>query len=206
MFEDRFGYDENIPEEFREIFMWLCQDVASLFRMWDLYNGLFGKKEISVLLSDYAKSSFVVIEEALRTSMIMAICRFNDPSVQQNHKNLSFKRLVDYCKEVPEICDLYTEFNQACTPFDVYRNKRFGHRDLETALDYEGNILPGINKMHVYTAFSKAFIILNAVAYHYSDSEFYFKVSQVGGPESLLFWLKKGIESYKKSRKISVSD
>lgn len=201
MFEDRFGYDEKIPKDIREIFMWLCQDVASLFRMWDFYVGLFRKKEVSLLLADYAKSSFVVIEEALRTSMIMAICRLNDPSIQQNNKNLSFKRLIDYCKDISEIHDLYTEFNKACKPFEVYRNKRFGHRDLKTALDYNGNILPGINKNHVDTVLELASKILNSVASYYSDSEFYFTVSPVGGADSLIFWLKKGIDCYKNPEK-----
>jgi hypothetical protein len=197
MFKDKFGYNEKIPADIREIFMWLCQDVVSLFRMWDFYNGLFGNTEVSIMLSDYTKSSFVIIEEALRISMIMAICRLNDPSIQQNHKNLSLIRLVDYCKEVPDIHDLYTEYKQACTPFDVYRNKRFGHRDLETALDYEGNILPGINKKNVDNVLELASKLLNSVALHYSDSEFYFKAHPVGGAESLLFWMKKGIDCYR---------
>jgi len=197
MFEDRFGYNENIPEEIREKFMWLCQDVQSLFVMWNFYLGLFGNKEDPDILTDCARGSFKTIEEALRTSMVMAIGRLNDPSLQYNNQNLSFQRLVDYCKEIPEINMLYTDFKKACKPFDIYRNKRFGHRDLSVVFDYEGVILPGIGKSQVEQVLGLAKRIVSSVAQFYTDTDFYFGGPIIGGAESLLYWLKKGIDCHK---------
>jgi hypothetical protein len=196
MFEDKFGYHKDIPEEIREIFMWLCQDLASLQMTWCFYKGLFGSKVDSELLANYASSSFIIIEESLRISMVMTICRFNDPSMQQNNQNLSFELLVQMCGQISGLDDVYKEFNKACAPFVVYRNKRFGHRDLPTALDYEGAILPGIGKKEVEEVIDLATQLLNSVALHFTDEEFYFDGPTIGGAENLLGWFKKGLKSH----------
>lgn len=195
MFEDKFGYNEKIPEKIREIYMWLCQDFVSLKAMWIFYQGLFGNKEDADLLAYYLTESFRVVEESLRISMVMGICRLNDPSMQQNNQNLSFDILVNNCSEIPELLDLYNDFRKACKPFTVYRNKRFGHRDLDTALDYEGKILPGIGKKEVETVLNLASQLINAVAMFYTDEEFHFDVQTIGGADNLLYWFKKGLES-----------
>ena len=195
MFDDRFGYDKVIPEEIREVFMWLCQDLASLYFMWNFYKGLFGNIEDVALLTNYAQSSFIVIEEALRTSMVMAICRFNDPSIQQNNQNLSLKLLVQKCDQIFEFKDLYNSFQIACEPFVIYRNKRFGHRDLPTAFDYDGNILPGIAKNDVEIVLELAAQILNSVGLHFTDGEYHFNSLAIGGAENLLYWIKKGVNN-----------
>jgi len=207
MLKDWFGYNENIPEEIREIYMWLCQDLASLFVMWNFYLGLFGNKEDLDILTDCARGSFKIIEEALRTSMVMAICRLNDPSFKYNNQNLSFERLVNKCQDVPEIHKLYTEFKKACKPFEIYRNKRYGHRDLSVVLDYEKDILKGIEKNQVEEVLSLANRIISSVAQFYTYTDFYFSGPIIGDAKSLLFWLKKGLDCQKakleKLRKIT---
>lgn len=195
MFDDKFGYDEEIPENIRQIFMWLCQDFASLKAMWNFYQGLFGNNEATDLLAYYLTESIRVVEESLRISMVMGICRLNDPSVQQNNQNLSFDILVKKSSEIPGLLDLYDDFSKACKPFVVYRNKRFGHRDLDTALDYEGTILPGIGKKEVRTVLNLASQLLNSVALYYSNKEFHFDVLAIGGADNLLYWFKEGLKS-----------
>jgi len=193
MWEHKFGYDENIPEVVREIFMWLCQDLVSLQRMWDFYQELFRDEEYLALYTDYARSSFSIIEESLRISMVMAISRLNDPSTQYQNKNLSFKRLVELCQEPPDINNLYELFDKACKPFKAYRNKRFGHRDLPTTLEYSNNLLPGIGRKQVEKVLRLAKELINSIARHYSDTEFGFNTQAIGGADNLKYWFKKGI-------------
>jgi len=197
MWEDRLGYDENIPEEIRDVFMWLCQDVLSLHRMCDFYKELFKDKEDLTLFTDYASSSFKIIEKALRTSMVMAVSRLNDPSTQFNNQNLSFQRLIAFCQDVPDINDLYKEFDTACVPFGAYRNKRFAHRDLQTTTNYSKNLLPGIGIIQVEEVLRLAFGMINAISMHYTDTGYFFQTPMPGGAKSLKHWFREGIKSKK---------
>ncbi|MGO9814707.1 MAG: hypothetical protein ACLP53_28575 [Isosphaeraceae bacterium] len=56
-----FGYDERIPEEIREVFAKLCDDVAFLQHAWNFYLSLFSKAENTQLMWDFAPASFQMI-------------------------------------------------------------------------------------------------------------------------------------------------
>jgi len=90
-----FGYDIRLPENIREVFMWLCQDVTSLQSKWSLYLKLFSNQEDTMLLSELALGFFQVIEESLRNDITMAICRLSDPPKSMGKDNLSLKTLVE---------------------------------------------------------------------------------------------------------------
>ena len=77
---DPFGYIPKLPDNIRNIFMRLCQDVYSLRSKWEFYLELFDSKKNAELISELARASFQIIEESLRNDMIMAICRLSDPS------------------------------------------------------------------------------------------------------------------------------
>lgn len=78
-YTSRFGYYPKLPEDIREVFMWLCQDVAALREKWDFYQELFDKGNID-LLSELARASFQIFEESLRDDLTMSICRLSDPA------------------------------------------------------------------------------------------------------------------------------
>src|SRR5262249_36271491 len=63
-----FGNLPALPEEIREIYMWLCQDVVALNRKWDFYQGLFGKSE-NFAVFDLAPLAFRIIEESLKNDL-----------------------------------------------------------------------------------------------------------------------------------------
>ena len=88
-----FGYDERIPEEIREVFAKLCDDVAFLQHAWNFYLSLFSKAENTQLMWDFAPASFQMIEEALRSYLTMAISRLSDPARLFGYDNLSFATL-----------------------------------------------------------------------------------------------------------------
>lgn len=195
MNQDDFGFNENVPEALREIFMWLCQDVASLFQMWSFYLGLFGNEENYALISQSTPIAFIVIEEALRISMTMAICRLNDPSTQFAYVNVSMHKLVEFLPDHAELNKLDCDFFNACKPFEIYRNKRFAHRDLLTTLDHEGAFLPGICKGDVENVLDLSAKIINVFTKEFSDSEYYFHTKSAGGSEQLLYWINEGLKS-----------
>src|SRR5262249_53865715 len=149
MSHNAFGHCLQLPEDIRGVFLDLCQDVASLHAKWQLYLDLFHNKEDTAILSDLARGSFQLIEEALRSDMIMAICRLSDPVRSCGKDNLSIAVLEPRFGSVPGFDTLLQQFLDECKPVQQYRNKRVGHNDLDTALNPRDNPLPGIGRSKV---------------------------------------------------------
>jgi HEPN superfamily AbiU2-like protein len=195
-FENAFGYDSRIPDNIREIFMWLCQDVAALQSKWDFYLELYGNEETTALLSELASWSFNIIEESLRNDMTMAICRLSDPSITMHKENLSLATLVEKCSDIAGLGNRLVDFQVACQPISKWRNKQVGHHDLHTRISPRENPLPGINKNQVNEIIKQASDILSVVAFRYTGGELNFHTVSRGGAEDLIFWLKSGQEHY----------
>jgi hypothetical protein len=194
MFENTFGYDTKMPEKIREIYMWLCQDVASLQSKWDFYLELYDKKETTDLLNELASWSFNLIEESLRNDMTMAICRLRDPLISFNKENLSLATLIEKCSDIPGLGTQLKHFQDASEAVSKVRNKQVGHNDLNTVIRPRENPLPGINKTQIDQILKLATDILKVVSLHYSDADVNFHTIARGGAEDLIFWLKAGQE------------
>lgn len=194
MSSNAFGYDSRLPEDIREVFMWLCQDVASLQNKWSFYLGLFSSQENAALLSDLAQSSFQIIEESLRDDMTMAICRLSDPPRSMGKDNLSLSALVQQCGRVNSVPELLKDFLDACEPVRQYRNKRVGHNDLNTTIKPRDNPLPGIGRGQIDRVLQLASVILNTIYQRFVDGELYFAPFQIGGADTLIYWLKMAKE------------
>jgi len=192
MSNDVFGYNQKLPENIREIFMWLCQDVASIQYKWSFYLELFSSQENTALLSDLAQSSFNIIEESLRADLTMAICRLSDPPQSEGKKdNLSLLTLTQQCGRIDNVTELLRDFRDTCKPVRQYRNKRVGHNDLNTTIKPHDNPLPEIGRGQIDRIVQLASKILNAISQHYaSDLELSFKPFAIGGANDLIYWLK----------------
>ena len=195
---DTFGYDEKLPEDIRDIFMWLCQDVAALYYKWHFYSELYSKEENTKLLSRLALSSFNIIEESLRSDLTMSICRLRDPACTAGKHNLSFEALIKK-SSIDGMDELLEEFQDACEPIRQYRNKRVGHNDLKTTIEPHENPLPGIGKRDIDNILAIAGRILNSIYQNYTNSELGFDYPlYIGGADTLLYWLKLG-EKYQET-------
>jgi len=191
--KDAFGYSEKIPEDIREIFVWLCQDLASLQDKWRFYTDLFSSEENTSLLSEIALSSFRIIEESLRNDMTLAICRLSDPALSSGKANLSIRTLTQNYSTMEIIKNLENDFIIACQPIRELRNKNVGHNDLNTRIEPIDNPLPGIKKSQIFNIIDLAEKILKSIFEIYDrDSELGFSVPiQIGGDDDLIYWLKK---------------
>lgn len=190
MDDKAFGYDSLLPENIREIFMWLCQDVASLHNKWHFYLELFNSEEDTGLLSELALGSFSIIEESLRNDMTMSICRLSDPSTTGKHRNLSLQALLEECDRIDNVSELLEDFLAACDPIRRYRHKRVGHNDLSTTIKPDGNPLPGIGRKQVDEILELAGRILNIIYQNFVYSELAFQPFLIGGADALLYWLR----------------
>ncbi|HLO13933.1 MAG TPA: hypothetical protein VK206_03825 [Anaerolineales bacterium] len=203
MSKDHFGYYQVIPENIREVFMWLCQDVADLRTKWNFYLELFSSEESTELLNDIAPASFHMIEESLRREMMMAICRLSDPVKSREQDNLSLRTLVEMLDEHDKPVDFLDDFRQACKLVRIIRNKRLGHNDLNTRIKPQDNPLPGIGRTQIEQIIVLGEQILNFVYQRFENGELRFRTIHEGGADTLLFWLRKGRE-YGTERKRSL--
>jgi len=191
-----FGYVENMPEEIRGVFMWLCQDVASLNDKWSTYKGLYSDPSVTDLLNYTAKHTFQTIEESLRDDMTMSIGRLCDTlkpkrSKQKGLENVSFRTLLA-SKLIPKnIKKDIGEFLESCKPVKSLRNKRVAHNDKNTLLNPKEHPLPGISRKQIDNIVGTAGDILNLVLLEYEAAEMKFETMDQGTVEELVFCLMK---------------
>ena len=171
MSQAEFGTGERIPEEFRDSFMQLREDISMLQHKWNLYLELFSKAETTALLSDVAPAFFQTIEESLRNDMIMAICRLSDPARALGGEILSLATLVGQCGKVPNIDARLTAFQSAAGCVRLLRNQRLRHNDLTTRIDPRDDLLPGIDRSRVDEILRLASEIMKAIHGHYCNED-----------------------------------
>jgi hypothetical protein len=200
MHDKAFGHNALLPEEIRDVFMWLCQELASLNSKWQFYLALYTGEEETGLLSELASGSFSIIEESVRTDLTMSICRLSDPARTAGAKpNLSLETLAKKCQALDgpdDLGELVEQFLEACQPVRRHRNKLVAHRDLNTTIKPQDNPLPGIGAAQVDLILDLAGRVLNLVHRHFGvDSELSFKPFLTGGADTLLYWLRLAREA-----------
>ncbi len=198
MADDVFGYCPQLPENIRDIFTDLCQDVASLHSMWQLYLDLFSNQEDAAVLSEVALGTFQIIEEALRNDMTMAICRLSDSHQSNGKDNLTIVTLARQQGHVEGLEALVQQFRDECAPLRRYRDKRLAHNDLNVALKPKENPLPGIGRSRIERILDLAAQILNSV-YRCTvvDAELGFRSLLIGSGRDLVHWLKVAKETHR---------
>jgi hypothetical protein len=173
MYEDKFGYLEQLPEAIRGVFMMLCQDVARLKQKWDFYLGLFGKQEDHVLF-ELAPLAFLQIEESVRNDLVMSICRLGDPAQSRVkggvEDNLTFAYLAEFYQADAILEELVKKYRDEDTElFRTHRNKFVGHSDLNARLNSSHYPVQALAKPDMDRAFESATKILKHVAGQYVD-------------------------------------
>ncbi len=192
-----FGYNEKLPEELRDIFIRLCQDVVSLNQKWQLYTGLFTDPDVTALLSGTARATFRVFEETLRNDMTMLIGRLCDPasSRRRRQKNISLRTLLEHEPAIPGLDKKVEDFIGLCKTVEQHRDKAVAHNDLRTFIRPHKYPLPGITRDQIDEIVRKAGEILNFVVAQYDDRELAFDaLIAPGGADHLIFWLRKARE------------
>lgn len=190
MYDDKFGYNAALPENIREIFAEIVQDVVWLNAKWDFFLELFSSQENTALLHDMALGSFNIIFDSIRNDVLIGICRLSDPEKTSRNVNLSLETLGNRCLHLDNIEALVKQFKEDCSPVQKMRNKKIAHTDLNTIIHPTDYPLPGISKIQIETILQEASEILNRIYSTYVDGELSFKLRQVGDGKSLIHWLK----------------
>ncbi|MFO0892067.1 MAG: hypothetical protein U0790_23385 [Isosphaeraceae bacterium] len=194
MAEGDFGHLDVLPDDVRDIFMWLCQDVASLSRKWEFYLGAFGQPDNFVIM-DASPMAFNLIEESLRTDMTMAVCRLSDPVRSCGRENLNFRALEAFYDQDAKLKKLIDDFVASCEPVRLHRNKLVGHSDKVTRLSPQQVMIPQIKRSDMEAIMAGASAIINHVAKVYGNTGFAFGTPGAAGADALFYWLKKGFDN-----------
>ncbi len=187
-----FGHIDALPDDIRDVFMWLCQDVVSLRLKWDMYLELFGNPAKSAII-DQLPRPFSVIEEALRTAMTMAVCRLSDPHKSCGKENLNFRALEVFYGQDEDFKLLIADFVASCEPVKKHRDKLVAHSDKVARLTPQQAMIPQIKRTDIDEILKKAETILNHVARNYGNFGYVFGLPGDSGAVSLLYWIEKGL-------------
>ena len=185
-----FGYSDELPEEIREVIIWIFDEISLISIKWDFYLDLFDNQETTDLLSKLANGAFYVIERSVSTDILLGINRLCDPIKTSNHTNISIKTLLERCDAITEGDENYIKFLEMCDKFRMIRNKILAHNDF----DFRNK--PKINQMHkIRREEIKEFIsvveeILKSVYQNYVDGDFTVKPKIKGDGKSLIRMLK----------------
>src|SRR5262249_479295 len=164
---------------------------------WKLYTDLFGEPESIDVINQTVPSVFGIIEEVLRNDMTMSLGRLLDPPGTKPRENMSIPRLianlVTHCEPLlaAEAERQLEAIRRHCEKTLVWRNKRVGHNDLHTALQYHENPLPNITKPYVEQALTLIRNLMNYLESHFDESETAYEfVVQRGTGKDLIYFLK----------------
>jgi hypothetical protein len=202
----------EFPEDVRDTFEDVWQDVSSLHATWKLYLDLFGTTGTVQVLSEAAPAAFQAIETCIRSHMIMAFGRLIDPATQgikdKPKENLSLERLAQVLRPHADLATSarwdrqVTTIQDQCKPISTWRNKRVGHKDRMTALESHANALPGISRGDVEKALGLLRDLLNDIQGHFQNGgeTRYEAAGGLGTGEDLVDLLRVALDRLKREK------
>lgn len=185
-----------------ELFYEISTSVAHLHMNWKNYRSLFGTSPERVELLNWAASTFFgLLDGILLHDIVLAIARLTDPAQTGSYINASLERLVEVLEPtldssmVNSLKEKLDELDTLCEPIRKMRNKALAHTDLDTALSYHSDPLPGISRAYVEDVLKQIRDFLNILDEGFSRSvAAYEHTFLLFGAEHLIFRLESARE------------
>jgi len=198
--EAKKEYIDCMGEPLGKLFYALNQEIEWLYMKWGEYITLYGTKPSRIdLMNKVARLFFRVVQDSLFEGTLLHITRLTDPPKSAGKENLtvqripllvSDQRLSGVLKSKIEVAVQKSEF---CRD---WRNRLIAHQDLKLAFEEGANPLQPANREKVQKALDSIADVLNAVIYHYKESEIRFGFARGdGGSKSLLYIIDDGLRA-----------
>ncbi|HUG66777.1 MAG TPA: hypothetical protein VMM76_03430 [Pirellulaceae bacterium] len=171
----------KMPADLAEAHKLIGDELYFLYTKWNYFKLLFCTADETVATLHYAAEFFFEIyREVIRDDMILSLCRLTDPATTnvkgQDKSNLTIKHLA---KMIPNsdtslrqaVDSDLQDIDSKSVDFRHHRNRRIGHRDLDTRKKCSTALLPnlGLNDMdNVLAAFAA---LLNRIHQFYDQDE-----------------------------------
>jgi hypothetical protein len=188
-----------MPNELRQVFETLSDQLSGLHVTWKVYRQLFGTDEERVnVLNQVAPGAMFVVHRVLRDAVYLGLDRLTDRAEVMGNKNLSFGLLVEQLDR-PEYSLLHQKLERAlchlvslCDSLRTeHRNKRIAHNDLARSL------APTFScpaRSDTEEAFEACRSFMNLIYSYFDGSTMAYEYSfMLGGGDSLIYHLKEGM-------------
>jgi len=207
----------QFPEELKDIFGKLESQVVWLHGRWKIYRQLFGTSKLRVdLLNESASTFFRVVQDVLMDDIQLTLSKLAEPArTKRGKENLS---LAMICKIVNRLREgaLHSKlkrslknFQKKCKAFQVHRDKRIAHFDLNTILKKKTKFLPGVSRKMVEDALKELRNFMNIINMYFTGEETgYEHFLMTNDSDTLVEWLKRGLryEELWQEGKIEIND
>jgi hypothetical protein len=171
-----FNAPASMPADLAEVYNALDHVVVWLYARWNMYREVFGTSEERInLLNESAPAFFKVCQDAILADIRMELCRLTDPAETCGNSNLTLNRvvsLIDPAKHpslAAEAGALLQDVENHCVSFRDWRNRRGGHRDLDTVLYRHARALPGTSRQMIEDALQSISDLMNALLGYFDN-------------------------------------
>lgn len=193
-------------EPLGKLFYALNQEVEWLYMKWNEYIALYGTKPSRIdLLNKVAPLFFRVVQDSLFEGTLLHITKLTDPPKSAGKENLTIQRIPPLVSDQRLFGVLKSKIEVAVQKSEFcrdWRNCLIAHQDLKLAIEEGINPLQPANREMVQKALDSIADVLNALTYHYKESEIRFGFAHGdGGGESLLYVIDDGLRAEEERRK-----
>jgi hypothetical protein len=189
---------EKMGEGLGRQYSMLNQEVTLLHLYWNEYAELFGKNPKRIdRLNQSAPGFFRMLQDELLLTNVLHIARLTDPPKSAGKTNLTIHNLPDLVDaslkdRLTELLKVVDEKAAFCRD---WRNRRFGHHDLDLAINEKAKPLEQGSREEITAALKAIADVLNAVELHYFKGGTAFTaVHMPNGVVTLLYLLGDGLK------------
>lgn len=159
---------EKMPNEIREAYAALSDDVLYLHHKWKVIRELYVSGETVIeLLNITAPGFFRICKDVLVDDLFLCIRRLTDPKQIGKKQNLTLEYLADcidaekYPQLQSDVKRLLLECGRKCDFAREHSNKRIGHNDFSTKLERQPLSVP--TTTHVEDALQSVRALMNEI-------------------------------------------
>lgn len=196
--------DESVaamPAPLGELHYALYNEVAWLHLKWKDFRALFARSPETIeLLNAAAPAFFHELQRMTWEDVLLHLCRLTDPPQSVGHDNLTVRRLPDSIPDANlqnQVRPLVDAANQKTQFARDWRNRRLAHKELPPTAGQTAQALASASRQHVEDALAAIRRTMNCIEQHYLDSPVSYEhsIEALGGVESLLVHLQKGVDA-----------
>lgn len=204
----RSDWERMMPGEVGTVFHVLWQEVSWMIATWEVFKELYTKGEERADTLTWAAPTFFNLTNRLLTQEIfLALSRLTDPPKGAGRINSSLQKLADALRDAgceqmaEEVRERVSKISSDCKPIRQRRNRVIAHSDLNTALEPEKELVPGMTIDEIDQAMSAIVELMNYTQAGIQDSTTHFNTNMISvEAENLILYLEKAREAEERKR------
>ena len=195
-----------MPAPLGEIYHALHDELVWLHLKWNDFRRLYAAEQAQIdLLNAAAPAFFSDLRRMMWEDVLLHLCRITDPPRSAGHDTLTLRRLPELIPDAAvrdSVQKLVDDANQKTKFARDWRNRRLAHEELPPLADAPARPLATASRQHVEDALEPMRAAMNTISRHYLKSTFMYagSIEALGGVESLLSRLKKGLDVERAAR------